>query len=80
MSAKRVDVKHVCQIFAISNPALEGRRLFDRLRDLGSLTLSPVTTRLIPHVAFPFVPVFSASVPALEMMSTLRHEESFLII
>jgi hypothetical protein len=30
-SAKRVEVKHVCQIFFISNPALEGRRFFDRL-------------------------------------------------
>ena len=41
MSAKRVDVKHMCQIFAISNPALEGRRLFDRLVGPWFINLEP---------------------------------------
>lgn len=30
MSAKRIGVKHVCQILAIYDPALEDRRLLER--------------------------------------------------
>lgn len=39
MSAERLGVKHVCQIFAIHNPASEGRRLL--VRQGGHWFISP---------------------------------------